>query len=289
VCRDGDIYYKDVFGFMKTRNFSIILVTIFVLGGVWYLEGRIYGRNIDQNPDKATNEMKEDNSDPRSNEFEQSTTPTQEGVGNTNETVDSSITEENAISIDANEVKKPEWVARAWKDQTFVDTAESRVRKIAQDAAQEIAERLELSEAQHTFLTETLQEKSVVELRLIMSDEYYTEKFLQLEKYQYEIETKIRNEFNSNAILEYEQFEVERAQKLHKKQLDNALARMLNGKDYLSDAQRQQITQAIYSIDLPPNAEFSIGIYGTQFEDFRNMVMHGGWYREELQRVRTGF
>ena len=184
---------------MKTRNFSIILISIFVLGGVWYLEGRIYGGNIDRIPDKAINELKEDNSDPRSNEFEQSTTPTQESVGNTNETVDSLITEENAISIDANEVKKPEWVARAWADQTIVDTAESQARKIAQDAAQEIAERLELSEAQHKFLKETLQEKSVVELSLIMRDKDYdyTEKFLQLKKYQYEIEAKIRNEFAS--------------------------------------------------------------------------------------------
>ena len=178
MCRDGDVYYKCVFGFMKTRNFSIILVTIFVLGGVWYLEARIYGGNIDRNPDKASNELKGDNSDPRSNEFEQSITPTQEGVGNTNETVDSSITEENAISIDTNEVKKPEWVARARKDQGIIDALELRARKTAQDAAQEIAERLELSEAEHEFLSETLQEKSVVELSLIMSDKNYTEKFL---------------------------------------------------------------------------------------------------------------
>jgi hypothetical protein len=274
---------------MKTRNFSIILVMILVLGGAWYLEGRISGGNIDRNPDNATNKLKEDNSDPRSNEFEQSITPTQEGVGNTNETVGSSITEENAISIDANEVKKPEWVARAKEDQGIIDALELRARKTAQDAAQEIAERLELSEAEHEFLRETLQEKSVVELSLTMSDKYYTEKFLQLEKYQYEIEKRIRSELDSNTIFEYEQFETERAQKLHKERLDFAVARMVDGKDNLTDAQRQQITEAIYSIDLPANAEFSIGVYGTHFEDFRNRVMNGGWYREEFQKVRRDF
>jgi hypothetical protein len=275
---------------MKTRNFSIILGMTLLLSGAWYLEGRIYGGNIDRNPDKASHELKEENSDPSNNEFEQSITPTQEGVGNTNETVYNSITEENAISSDANEAKIPKWIARLKKDQGFIDGLEMQARKTAQDAAQEIAERLELSEAEHEFLRETLQEKSVVELSLnILSDANVTEVFLQLEKYQYEMETKIRNRLDSNTILEYEQFERERAQKLHKEHLDSAVARMVNGQDNLTDAQRQQITQAIYSIDLPANAEFSIGVYGTHVEDFRNRVMNSGWYREEFQKVSRAF
>jgi len=117
----------------------------------------------------------------------------------------------------------------------------------------------------------------------------YSEAELQLREHQYHFEARIREEFDSITILAYEQLEYEKSSELYHKRLERSVSAKLEELTNLSDAQREIIERAYYSIDLPPESRHAIGLYGTYYGQYIQVSLSRRWYRPELTRLNSSF
>lgn len=206
-----------------------------------------------------------------------------------NHSLPESSDSDNAINNNNVDENQSSTIERLLKRPRNDDAFKEHLVKESHNAALEISEHLQLTAEVSGVLKSILEEKTMIDYEIINQNRHYTETALALQKNQHSFEAKIRSELDSNEIFAYEQFELKKSLELHEKKLSSRLLTKLAKMENLSEAQREELTRAYDSIDLPPNEKFSIGAYGTYYGKYRHTVLNQGWYRRELTRVNKRF